>query len=283
MKFLTFFLIFCFQISFGQSPLIVEGNTELAEIKLNGEPPWHGYMTFRPSPSVLQGYWGVWYNSAFDVDFGTFKSLSKIHLSTNLDDKLSIYPDGSVYIKSLSGVGTRKVYASMFGQLSAPAEDHRMFIGYSDFRANDADGEHMEVVQSQNGVEFVQHQGDFGDDGVLVAPINLRSNVKLKKMEVSYINRASNNNAGNRYEICIQYGKKIPDNNQVTLDRTTWTNLDKGGAIIPSTSEIFEIKRELIDFPDIVTTSDRIYSILVKCEDCNLQYLRGVMLTYSDN
>ncbi len=283
MKVLSFSLIFSCNILFAQAPLTVEGSGNIAFMSITGSSTDAGYMSFKPSSSILQGYWGVWFNGPSNVDFGTFKIQSKIHLSTNLENRLSIHPDGSIFINSLSGVGRRKVFATMTGQLEAPARDYNLNIQYSEFRANDADGEFAEIVKAGNGVEFVQHQGDLGDDGVLVAPINLQSDIRLKSMTVAYINRASNNNSGNRFEVCLQYAEKLHGSLNVTNDRTPWVHLPVGGALEPSQSERFQVESLDIDFTDILTSDDRMYSILVRCEDCNLQFIRAVKLLYTYN
>lgn len=284
MKGLSILLIFSCNIIFCQAPLVVEGYGELAKLSITGTSTDIGYLAFKPTATRLQGYLGAWFNDANDLDFGTFKSGAKIHFSTNLVERMTIYSNGSIHIKSLEGIGMRKVFATMTGALEAPAKDYIHNIQYSEFRANDADGEFAEVVKAGNGFEFVQHQGSFiGDDGVLVAPINLPSGVKIKDMTVAYINRASNNNPGNKFEVCLQYGKKLHDSIQVTSDRTTWTHLPKGGALEPSASERFQVETLDINFPDIVTSDERMYSILVRCEDCNLQFIRGVKLSYTYN
>jgi len=218
------------------------------------------------------------------VDKGTIKYEAPKHLFTQLngDTTLFINKEGEVklpqYKFSSNGlVELKPLYIGLDGTITTSFENRRaLTIHYSDFVPG-TDGSLDEIkIAVTNGNGFAQVNGStLGDNGVMLAPINIPQGAKLFFVEINYINESDEPFTFELIEESLTNGNAFPT---ILLN----TTLDEGGTYESGNFVRTNITGKTVGIdPAIITSSkNRVYTARLNCSDCSNQYIKRVRFLY---
>ena len=240
------------------------------------------YTVFNLKNELSGGTWGLGMGSYHEQG----QNLNTFDITLDNESKLSIDEEGDVYIQNFKrnpSVTFRPLLIDYSGKIIAPSTDqtHTYSIQFSEFEASEGDGSDKEIIRLGVGYGFVQHKGDITDTGELIAPIHLPNGVRIKAINVSYINEASDTSTGNRYRISVHRAPRRPNNQSQLI--TNWNNLPVGGQSGPNPfGALVTTFHQILFDPSIqVISLVDLYTLVVRCENCSEQYLRSIDISYS--
>lgn len=257
-------------IKFRNPNVLLTGNIELDST----------YTLFRLRNELHSGTWGIGLGAYREFS----NNLNSFNITLEDEPVLQIDEDGDVFIESLKSQSgeLRPLYVDNDGKISdfpVTRDDYRIL--YSEFTANDGDASEVEIVRLGRtpGFGYVRHDGNFSDEGELVAPIHIPDGSRISRLLISYVNKAD---ADELYQIQVLQAPIQPSASTTIF--SNWRDIPVGGEILPASGFLPERVNgatHSIALDMEIDTFSFIYSLIVRCENCSEQYLRSVSILYT--